>query len=259
MFNNVEKIDSVHMLFSLLYMLHDRYYAQDLHNLTEILTRNARVRQLLVEGEIEKHKLYTNNVIRQKDVRTLYDDYYEFIFDSYFNFCTSSLVHDCILQTHVMPKVCVGIVSSYLPEIITMQIFLRTYGKELHIQIGDDEYKFMCTSNMIQPLKYFESHSYLTDRKSQSIDFLEIFTHIVSNVPYNDDYDALKTVINSDRKMKFKIRDITTFLTILSCIWLTREYIFSTKTPYEEYEKLAVGYQEINHISGETTGCCIIT
>lgn len=169
------------------------------------------------------------------DSHTFSKGFTSLVFDSCWNSCTDEQVHDCILNTHVLPKVCFDVVFSYLPNIIMVDCFRSKYFSEIIIYIGSASYRFTQCRDQITP-NLVNDHLYMNCYR------LKNYNHVIKctliSAKYNRDHDIffMNVITSLFDKYGIRILDCATFLNIIGCLMqiqlhLSREYI---STPSEQ-------------------------
>lgn len=173
---------------------------------------------------------YISNIVcRCKiDINIFSENKTELVFDSYFSSCTNNVqVHDCILNSCVIAKVCVDIVLSYLPNVIMFRYCkVNSYFSTFSIQTDDIVYKFEHYPHLSKDTYYQENlfdHKYVKYMITAATP-PEIFANIINNIEYTNDHVQLLNNINALYHNELVITNITTFLTIMCCILRVKEY-----------------------------------
>lgn len=181
---------------------------------------------------VECRNIVTHNTFSSGNVHLTFDSYFEN------DTCKDMLIHDCILEANVLPKVCVNIVLSFLPNRFSMwylppklskddeneyDIEVITPGpwaddcslfSQIHIIIDDMTYKFVMDVCM---LSASDQSNYITIL--DDVDFFSMTKHVVSTVEYTYDYDALlKNINNAIAKYNCTVHNLIIFLKIICCI-----------------------------------------
>lgn len=203
--------------------------------------KTHKQRQELKKRELERACLsYTKNVVcHQKLTSKLFQtDGVIVEFDSHYRFadytCTDVKVYDCIMDTDILPNVCAELVFRYLPNKIQVRVYTcesiycsRVILKRVQICINDQLFTFQCGKHYAEQI--YASNSYYYGKIPKN--FLEMFEYIVGRVACTTNYDALLKTINRKLALNYKctIVDGRTFLKIMSCMLLLKQYIPKAK------------------------------